>query len=145
MAELRERLGEVFQKIESAGLKLKAEKCNLFHRKLKYLGHIVSEEGVECDPEMIQPVKEWKVLGCQKELQSFLGFGNFYRRFIKGFANIAEPLTSLLGRNVKKSRSRRDKKPWIWGDSQQTAFDKLKEVLTSPSILAYPNFKEIHS
>ena len=142
VAELRERLEEVFQKIESAGLKLKAEKCNLFHRKLKYLGHIVSEEGVECDPEMIQPVKEWKVPGCQKELQSFLGFGNFYRRFIKGFANIAEPLTSLLGGNDKKSCSRRDKKPWIWGDGQQTAFDKLKEVLTSPPILAYPDFSK---
>ena len=67
--ELKNSLVEVFEKLVSAGLKLKPQKCSLFHRKLKYLGHIVSDSGVECDPDMVSPVKEWKRPENLKELQ----------------------------------------------------------------------------
>ncbi len=142
--ELKGRLEEVFGKIEQAGLKLKPQKCSLFQRKLKYLGHIVSERGVECDPDMLAPVKNWKVPGNVKELQSFLGFANFFRRFIKGFASIAEPLSSLLGcqRKGKKGEKKKVQKPWIWGPAQEEAFDRLQEALSSPPLLAYPDFSK---
>jgi transposase InsO family protein len=139
IAELHDNMHEVFAKIHQAGLKLKAEKCHLFHRKLKYLGHVVSEHGVQCDPDMISTVKDWKTPENVKELQTFLGFANFYRRFIQGFANIAEPLNALLGEN-KNTRGSKTKKPWVWGKQQQSAFDKLRTVLTSPPVLSYPDF-----
>ena len=140
ISELHNNLNDVFMKIQQAGLKLKAEKCHLFHRKLKYLGHVVSQHGVECDPDMISTVKDWKTPQNLKELQTFLGFANFYRRFIKGFANMAEPLTSLLGDNKKKNKGNNTKKPWVWMKQQQSAFDKLKDALVSPPVLSYPDF-----
>ena len=139
IADLQERLENVFQKIGAAGLKLKPQKCSLFYRKLKYLGHIVSEAGVECDPDMVAPVKDWKEPENQKQLQTFLGFANFYRRFVEGFAHLAEPLTSLLGGNCKKGK-KMELKPWVWGHEQQTAFDSLKQALVSPPVLVYPDF-----
>ena len=102
ISELKEKLEEVFKKIEAAGLKLKAKKCVLFCQELKYLGHIVSHEGVRCDPDMLSPIKDWKAPNNVKELQRFLGFANFYRRFIKGFASLAQPLTELLGGQPKE-------------------------------------------
>ena len=140
VSDLKDNLEEVFAKIDRTGLKLKAEKCHLFHRKLKYLGHIVSEKGVECDEEMISPVKHWKPPGNVKELQTFLGFANFYRRFIKGSANIAQPLTSLLGCNNKKNKCKGNEKPWIWSSNEQAAFDCLREALVSSPVLAFPDF-----
>lgn len=146
--ELKERLEEVFEKISVAGLKLKPQKCKLFHRKLKYLGHIVSEGGCECDPDMIAPVKSWKKPDNVKELMSFLGFANFYRRFIKDFAHIAEPLTSLLGCQVKKNHRKKEggkvkePKPWRWGKEQDDAFAALRDRLTEPPLLAYPDFSK---
>ena len=146
--ELRERLEEVFKKISAAGLKLKPQKCTLFHRKLRYLGHIVSDLGVECDPGMVSPVKMWKRPENVKELMSFLGFANFYRRFIQGFAHIADPLTSLLGCQVRKGQKKKkgenvkEPKEWIWGTAQTEAFELLQEKLTSPPLLAYPDFNK---
>ena len=138
--ELLKRLDEVFKRIEGAGLKLK--KCHMFHRKLKYLGHIVSGDGVECDPEMIEPVKSWKVPENVKELQRFLGFANFYRKFIKGFGAMAAPLTALTGgtKKVDKRRKKDAEQQWKWGEEQQEAFDKLRQALTSSPVLGYPDF-----
>ena len=144
--ELNTRLEEVFEKVSAAGLKLKAQKCSLFQQKLKYLGHIVSDRGVECDPEMVAPVQQWKKPENVKDLQSFLGFCNFYRRFIKGFATIAEPLTSLLGCKPKKGKQKsevvRSAKEWSWGPRQDEAFESLKRALVSPPLLSYPDFSK---
>ena len=148
VSELKERLEVVFQKIHAAGLKLKAKKCSLFHQKLKYLGHIISDKGVSCDPEMLAPVKDWKPPQDVKQLQRFLGFANFFRRFIKGFASIAQPITELLGGPVKKKGKGRPKvayeelKPWLWGETQQASFEKLREALTSTPVLTYPDFSK---
>ena len=145
VSELKDRLDVVFEKIRKAGLKLKAKKCSLFQQELKYLGHIVSHEGVQCDPDMLAPVKEWKPPQNVKELQRFLGFANFFRRFIKGFASIAQPLTELLGNTTKNKNcktSKADMKPWIWGTAEETSFAKLKDALLSPPLLAYPDFSK---
>ena len=144
--ELTTRLEDVFLKIQAAGLKLKGKKCVLFHQELKYLGHIVSKEGVSCDPEMLAPVKEWKVPANVKELQRFLGFANFFRRFIKGFANIAQPLSSLLGGPKKRRKGRKvisdEEVPWVWKEEHKVAFDELKEALLSSPVLVYPDFSK---
>ena len=77
-------------------MKLSAKKCHFLKNSIKCLGHIVTADGIVCDEEKISAVKDWPVPRDVKELQRFLGFTGFYRRFIKDFALIARPLTSLL-------------------------------------------------
>ena len=88
-----ENLHMVFNGLQSAGLKLKPKKCALFQRSVKFLGHVVSQEGVSCDPDKVSRVKEWKVPQCVTEVHSFLGFASYYRQFILEFGTIATPLT----------------------------------------------------
>ena len=138
-------LEEVFKRLPKAGLKLSAKKCHFFKNSIKCLGHIVSADGIACDEEKISAVKDWPVPRGVKELQRFLGFTGYYRRFIKDYAFIARPLTSLLkGSNPRKKKLRRSRPeiPWMWGEEQQAAFRKLIGKMTSPPVLGYPNFKK---
>lgn len=86
-----DRLGKVFERLEKAGLKLKASKCEFFRTSTTYLGHVVSEHGIEADPAKISVIKTWPIPTTVKELRSFLGFAGYNRRFIEGFASIAKP------------------------------------------------------
>lgn len=142
--ELQERLEQVLERVSASGLKLRPNKCEFFHRRIKYLGHLVTSEGVECDPGMLEAVANWKEPQNVKQLQQFLGFANFYRRFIKSFANIALPLTKLLGCSKPKSKnktvSRKEPMQWSWGAEQQEAFEGLKEALVSPPVLRFPDW-----
>ena len=101
---------------------------------MSYLGHIVSEKGVECDPSNIKVVQEWPEPTNVHEVRSFLGTANYYRRFVKGFAKLAGPLTRLTRKHT----------PFNWTDSCRAAFRKLRECLTSPPILAYPLQEETY-
>ena len=92
-----ERLEAVFEKLAKAGLKLKPSKCEFFKKRIKYLGHIVSEEGVSTDPQKVEAVLNWPVPRTVYDVRAFLGFVGYYRRFIKGFSNWpALPLRKLL-------------------------------------------------
>ena len=86
------RLEAVFEKLQKAGLKLSPSKCKLFQKEIKYLGHIISEKGVAVDPSKMSCVKDWPVPTTVSEVQRFIGFTSFYRRFVKDFAKIARPL-----------------------------------------------------
>ena len=79
------------------------------------------------DPHKVKAITEWPVPTTKKELQQFLGFVNFYRRFVKGFAKIAKPLTKLTGNNE-----------WKWTELKQVAFEELKEEITSERTLVIP-------
>ena len=135
------RLQEVLIRLQEAGLKLKPSKCLFLHKRLRYLGHIVSEDGVECDPDRCQEILNWKVPTSVKELQQFLGLVGFYRKHVLNFAKIAKPLHfltgSVLGKNGKKVPV-----PWQWGVEQQNAFEGLVHALTSPPVLAYPDYSK---
>jgi len=122
------RLENVFERLRKAHLKLNPSKCKFFRKSVSFLGHIVSEEGVETDPEKVRTIKEWPVPESSKEVRSFLGLASYYRRFVKGFADIAKPLHKLCEKNAK----------FIWNQMCQEAFDFLKEMLTSAPVLAYP-------
>ena len=124
-----ERLVRVLGRLQSAGLKLKPEKCSLMQRSVSFLGHVVSGEGIATDPAKIKTVTEWPVPVSVKEVRSFLGLAGYYRRFVKGYASIAAPLHAL----TKKEQ------PFVWTDKTQTAFEMLRDALTSPPILAMPN------
>ena len=135
------RLKEILNRLQTAGLKLKPSKCHFLQKRLKYLGHIVSANGVECDPDLTVDLKSWPVPTCVKKVQRFLGFAGFYRRYVKDFAKIASPLHALTG--TTKGRSGRTIPiPWEWGPNQQTSFQTLIDKLTSPPILSYPDYSQ---
>ena len=80
------RLRGVFAKLDKAGLKLKPNKCEFFKTRITYLGHIVSSKGIETDPKKVEAVKNWTIPKTVTDVRSFLGFTNYYRRFIRGYA-----------------------------------------------------------
>ena len=123
------RLEEVFCRLRAANLKLKPAKCELFKTKVKYLGHIVSEEGVATDPEKVSAVRDWPTPGCTSQLRKFLGTVGYYRRFCPGLATVAKPLNALTKKGVA----------FIWTEECQEAFEELKDLLVSSPILGYPD------
>ena len=130
-------LEAVFQRLSDFNLKLAPKKCKLFQKSVKYLGHVVSENGISVDPEKTEKVSNWPTPTNVSELHCFMGFANYYRRFINGFAKIAQPLTKLLrGTNCTKKK-KTVSSTWSWEVEQQEAFDQLKHCLTNAPILAF--------
>lgn len=123
------RLDEVLTKLRQANLKVKPAKCHLFATQVQYLGHVISSDGVKADPAKVEAVRQWPVPKTQTEVRSFLGLASYYRRFVKGFAEIARPLHQLT------EKGRRFK----WTESCQVAFEQLKQSLMSAPVLAYPD------
>ena len=118
----------------------------MFQDKVRYVGHVVSSSGVETDPEKTAKVKTWPTPKNVEEVRTFLGFTSYYRRFVKGFASIAKPLNQLLGghknkkKKIRKTKTKDTLVKWEWGESQDLAFNNLKQMLMSPPILAYPDY-----
>ncbi len=115
--------------LEKNKLYLRADKCEFEKTTIEYLGVIISHNLVAMDPVKIAGVKDWPALTNKKEVQSFLGFTNFYRRFIQGFSEHARPLFDLTWKDAK----------WSWGAAERTAFDGLKESVTSAPVLISPD------
>ena len=128
IAESVDRLRAVLDRFRAAGLKLKPSKCHLFQREVAYLGHVVSPEGIHTDPAKIEAVKDWPTPITQTQVRSFLGLASYYRRFIRGFAEIAGPLHRLTEKSAK----------FKWTSECEEAFQKLKEALISAPVLSYP-------
>ena len=121
-------LDSVFCRLRSAGLTLKPKKCFLFKTSVKFLGHIVSEEGVACDPDKIAAVQSCPTPKDRTEMRHFLGLASYYRRFIPNFSTIAAPLNALTCTNVTFS----------WSQDCEVAFNQLKTLLTSAPVLSFP-------
>ena len=99
--ELIERMDEVFSRLHAAGLKLKPRKCHLFARRIDYLGHVISTEGVSISPEKVATVSDWPQPENVTDMRSFLGTANYYCRFCKDFATITALLHRLTNRGVR--------------------------------------------
>jgi hypothetical protein len=100
------RLEVVLQRLKFKSLKAKLSKCSFFQHEVRYLGHIISAEGVSTDPGKVEAVASWQPPTTILELRSFLGFASYYRRFVEGFAKLAAPLHRLVAELVA-SKSRR--------------------------------------
>ena len=153
-----QHLKTVLQRLREKGLKLKASKCELFKKEVKYLGRIVSKEGYRMDDTNIQAVQALKDATKPKkvgEIRQLLGLLGYHRRHIQDFSKLAKPISDLLvvkekkdtgsevqgkGKTAKNTLS--SKAEIIWEEEHQQALDKLIDLITSPPILAYPDFEE---
>ena len=134
------RLRAVFETLKAAGMKLKPSRCDFFKKEIKYLGHVVSEQGVSTDPDKIKAVTEWPQPTTVTEVRSFLGFVSYYRRFIPIFSKVAKPLNKLL-QNLEGTLSQKKKFKVHWGTEQQEAFETPQGLCTESPVLAYADFK----
>ena len=116
---------EVLRRLREAGLYCKLPKCEFSVTTCEYLGYILSPDGFRMAPDKVAAVTNWPIPRKVKDIQSFLGFCNFYRRFIYDYAGITVPLTRLTRSGVK----------WNWNDDCQSAFDTLKSAFASAPIL----------
>ena len=126
-----QRLQDVFDRLQDAGLKLKPSKCELLQDEVHYLGHVVSADGVATDPDKVAAVRQWEAPKDVKALQAFLGTAGYYRQYLPDFATVAKPLTRLISGD----------NPWTWGTEEQVAFQRLKDDLVSAPVLGYPDPK----
>ena len=122
-------LEEVFKRLRSFNLKLKPGKCKMFQEKVEFLGRLVGPDGMRITTDKMESIHTWGVPKNRKELEAYLGFMNYHREFIPGFAGLAECLYSLT----------RNKCKFAWNEDHQRAFLMLKKVASENIVLAYPN------
>jgi thymidylate kinase len=127
-----EALTLVFNAFRKANMKLNPAKCQFFRDHVTFLGYTISVPHLAPDPRLVEAVRNRKEPRNAKEVASFLGLCNWYRRFVPCYSHIAEPLTRLVGKN----------KPFVWGQEQQEAFNKLKERLVSYPVLLRPDLSK---
>ncbi|CAI7885208.1 unnamed protein product [Closterium sp. NIES-54] len=127
-----EHLRRVFEILRREKFYVKLSKSEFALKKVQFLGHMVSAQGVHVDPKKIKAVRTWKTPENVKELQQFLGFANYYNRFVPQYAKIATPLTNLLKKNT----------PFKWEDVHQQAMEQLKTALTSAPVLILPGLEK---
>lgn len=146
-------LQKVLQALKRHGVKLKPEKCELFRREVRYVGRLVSEEGVKVDPKDIEAVQALKHKRPQTvgEVRQLLGFLSYYRTYVQDFSRIAKPLYDLLQvkpdtppsqptRGRAKSPQQSSRAPVHWNKEHQEILERLIDMLTQPPVLAYPDF-----
>jgi N6-adenosine-specific RNA methylase IME4 len=129
LAEHRHHLSQVLQILRLHQLKAKLSKCTFATASVDYPGHVLSGSGVATDPSKIEDITNWETPTTIKQLRQFLGLTGYYRRFIKGYASICRPLHDALKKNA-----------FHWSDEQHKAFLTLKTVMSTPPVLALPNF-----
>ncbi|TYK14439.1 uncharacterized protein E5676_scaffold186G00980 [Cucumis melo var. makuwa] len=129
ISEHEKHLGMVFALLRDNQLYANQKKCVFAHSKIQYLGHHISKKGVEADEEKIKSMVSWPRPSDVSELRGFLGLTGYYRRFVKGYSDIATPLTKLLQKNAFK-----------WEEEAETAFVKLKVAMTTIPVLALPDW-----
>ena len=118
--ELEERTIQFLKIVEKHNLCFKQSKCDFNMEEIPILRVIVGKGQVKIEQEKIKAVKEWKTPTKTKDVESFLGFANFYKQFIQNFSHTAKPLNELKG-----------KKEWEWKEEHQQAFDELKDKIMS--------------
>lgn len=123
-------LHSVLQLLHVNQWKVKLSKCSFAQQNIHYLGHVISASGVATDDSKIDTVCEWPTPVNVKKLRSFLGFASYYRKFVRGYGSISQPLTNLLRKNI----------PFIWTAEAELAFQSPKKFLIAAPFFALPDF-----
>jgi hypothetical protein len=123
-------LEEVFIRIREFGLKVKTSKCSFCMEETKFLGFVVSKDGIKPDPKKVEAARNYPKPMTKKQMKQFLGFASFDRRFVKSFAMLADTLNEMTRKDVK----------FEWKEEREAAFEKLKKELADATLLAYPDF-----
>lgn len=131
-ADHEEHVKEVLRRLEKYDLFCKPEKCEFHKDSIEYLGMIIGSGTISMDPKKVEAVADWPTPTKVKDIQAFLGFANFYRRFIKDFSKLAGPMMELLRKDAQ----------WRWTVRQQESFDGLKKKFTESPVLAMPDLEK---
>ena len=118
----------VLEKLREHKLYAKLSKCSFWQRKIGFLGHVITEDGVAVDQEKIKAIIQWPTPKNATEVRSFLGLAGYYRKFVRDFATTAKPLTRLTGKDTK----------FVWSESCTKGFEQLKHQLTQTPVLVLP-------
>jgi hypothetical protein len=124
-------LENLFFYTQKGGLVFNIDKCTFFRNELKFLGYIITQDGIKTDDDKIKKVREFPIPTTIKQVRGFIGLASYYRRFVKDFAKIARPLHNQTKTDKTK-----------WGEEETIAFEKLKEMLTTAPILKRPDFEK---
>ena len=130
--EHKEHLRLVLEKLREHQLYAKFSKCEFWLKKVGFLGHVISGEGITVDPSKVEAVTEWKAPTSVGEIRSFLGLAGYYRRFIENFSKIAKPMTELLKKDTK----------FNWTEECEASFQELKKRLVTAPVLILPNIRK---
>jgi len=131
--DVREHWGhlrQVLERLRECKLYGRLHKCSFLKDSVQYLGFDVSAEEIRPSDDKIKSILEWPTPQSPKDCRSFLGLCNFYRRFVRGFSNIAQPITELM----------KEKVPWCWEGAQEKAFAQLKIAMSTAPVLVFPDF-----
>ncbi|TYK18678.1 pol protein [Cucumis melo var. makuwa] len=128
-AEHEEHLHQVLEILRANKLYAKFSKCEFWLRKVTFLGHVVSSEGVSVDPAKIEAMTNWPRPSTVSEIRSFLGLAGYYKRFVEDFSRIASPLTQLTRKGT----------PFVWSPACESSFQELKQKLVTAPVLTVPD------
>jgi hypothetical protein len=120
----------VFELLAKDQWKIKMSKCTFAQQEIRYLGHVISAQGVSTDPSKVAAVANWPTPTNVRELRGFLGLAGYYRKFVKHFGIICKPLTDLLKKHTV----------FVWTAVHEESFTALKQALCHEPVLALPNF-----
>ena len=129
-----DRLNKVLERIQKAGVTLRKDKCEFGRHSVKFLGHVISSEGVQSDPEKVKAICDMAPPSNRKEARRFMGMVNYLSKFGKRLSEYSIPIYAVTGQ----------RNAWCWEDSQQDAFEKIKRELSNSPILCAFDLKKKH-
>ena len=121
-----EHLGKVLEALRAAGLFAQIDKCEFYKEETVFLGLIVGKHGIKMDPRKVESIQNWETPKCLTDVQAFIGFSNFYRRFIRDFSKIIALMVQLTRKGVK----------FTWDQTCEKSFQSLKRAFTEAPVLA---------
>jgi hypothetical protein len=119
---------QVLQILREKKLYAKLSKCEFWLEEVKFLGHVITKDGIAVDPAKVETILSWEQPRTVTEIRSFVGLAGYYRRFIEGFSKIAAPLTQLTKKN----------QPFVWTQECEESFQTMKRLLTTSPVLVLP-------
>ncbi|XP_016168704.1 uncharacterized protein LOC107611269 [Arachis ipaensis] len=130
--EHKDHLWIMLQILKERKLYAKLTKCEFWKSEVKFLGHVVSKQGIAVDPAKVEAVMNWERPTSVTKIRSFLGLVGYYQRFIKGFSQLALPLTKPTRKDA----------PFVWTPECEGSFQALKQRLTTAPVLVFPELSE---